>query len=164
MFKDTLKNYAYSYDKFKSEQQESVLIQELNLIKDILLQEKNYKIFMDICDEYILTSSRKIKSIQFKMINTFWKDMISYPMFQNALRQYICEQETNYKFCKYNKLVSLNPSDSERIDLLRNIFRIYSFEDELQKKIKDYYNECIEKNKLNAELFRIIFSLDEENT
>lgn len=162
--KDTLKNYAYSYDKFKSEQQESVLIQELNLIKDILLQEKNYKIFMDICDEYILTSSHKIKSIQFKMINTFWKDMISYPMFQNALRQYICEQETNYKFCKYNKLVSLNPSDSERIDLLRNIFRIYSFEDELQKKIKDYYNECIEKNKLNAELFRIIFSLDEENT
>lgn len=162
--KDTLKNYAYSYDKFKSEQQESVLIQELNLIKDILLQEKNYKVFMDICDEYILTSSYKIESIQFNTINTFWKDMLSYPMFQNALLQYICEQRINKKFCKYNKLVSLNPEDSKRIDLLRNIFRIYPFEDELQKKIKDYFNECIEKNKLNAELFRIIVSLDEENT
>lgn len=154
--KDTLKNYAYSYDKFKSEQQESVLIQELNLIKDILLQKKNYKVFMDICDEYILTSSYKIESIQFNTINTFWKDMLSYPMFQNALLQYICEQRINKKFCKYNKLVSLNPEDSKRIDLLRNIFRIYPFEDELQKKIKDYFNECIEKNKLNAELFRII--------
>lgn len=162
--KDTLKNYAYSYDKFKSEQQESVLIQELNLIKDILLQKKNYKVFMDICDEYILTSSYKIESIQFNTINTFWKDMLSYPMFQNALLQYICEQRINKKYCKYNKLVSLNPEDSKRIDLLRNIFRIYPFEDELQKKIKDYFNECIEKNKLNAELFRIIFSLDEENT
>ena len=154
--KDTLKNYAYSYDKFKSEQQESILIQELNLIKDILLQKKNYKVFMDICDEYILTSSYKIESIQFNTINTFWKDMLSYPMFQNALLQYICEQRINKKFCKYNKLVSLNPEDSKRIDLLRNIFRIYPFEDELQKKIKDYFNECIEKNKLNAELFRII--------
>lgn len=161
---DTLKNYAYSYDKFKSKQQESVLIQELNLIKDILLREDNYKIFTSICDGYILTSSYKIESMQFNTINTFWKDMLSYPQLQNALLQYICEQETDYEFCKYNKLVSLNPSDSERIDLLRNIFRIYSFEDELQKKIKDYYNECIEKNKLNAELFRIIFSLDEENT
>ena len=85
-------------------------------------------------------------------------------MFQNALLQYICEQRINKKFCKYNKLVSLNPEDSKRIDLLRNIFRIYPFEDELQKKIKDYFNECIEKNKLNAELFRIIVSLDEENT
>lgn len=161
---DTLKNYAYSYDKFRSKQQESVLIQELNLIKDILLREDNYKIFTSICDGYILTSSYKIESMQFNTINTFWKDMLSYPQLQNALLQYICEQETDYEFCKYNKLVSLNPSDSERIDLLRNIFRIYSFEDELQKKIKDYYNECIEKNKLNAELFRIIFSLDEENT
>lgn len=160
--KDTLKNYAYSYDKFKSEQQESVLIQELNLIQDVLLQ--NYKVFMDICDEYILTSSYKIKSIQFNTINTFWKDMLSYPMFRNALQQYICEQRINKKNCKYNKLVSLNPEDSKRIDLLRNIFRIYSFEDEVQKKIKDYYNECIKKNMLNAELFRIIFSLDEENT
>lgn len=162
--KDTLKNYAYSYDKFKSEQQESVLIQELNLIKDILLQGRNYKVFMDICDEYILTSSYKIESIQFNTINTFWKDMLSYPMFQNALLQYICEQRINKKFCKYNKLVSLNPEDSKRIDLLRNIFRIYPFENELQKKIKDYFNECIEKNKLNAGLFRIIVSLDEENT
>lgn len=160
--KDTLKNYAYSYDKFQSEQQKSVLIQELNLIKDILLREDNYKIFTSICNGYILKSYKR-KRI-FNKIDTFWKDMLSYPQFQNALLQYICEQETDYEFCKYNKLVSLNPSDSERIDLLRNIFRIYSFEDELQKKVKDYYNECIEKNKLNAKLFRIIFSLDEENT
>lgn len=159
---DTLKNYAYSYDKFKSEQQESVLIQELNLIKDILLREDNYKIFTSICNGYILKSYKR-KRI-FNKIDTFWKDMLSYPQLQNALLQYICEQETDYEFCKYNKLVLLNPSDSERIDLLRNIFRIYSFEDELQKKVKDYYNACIEKNKLNAELFRIIFSLDEENT
>lgn len=162
--KDTLKNYAHSYDKFKSKQQESDLIQELNLIKDILLQEKNYKVFMDICDEYILTSSYKVESIQFNTINTFWKDMLSYPQFQEALIEYICEQNINKKFCKYNKLVSLNASDSERIDLLRNIFKIYFFEGKIQNLIKDYYNECIKRNKLNAELFRIIFSLDEKNT
>lgn len=160
--KDTLKNYAYSYDKFKSEQQDSILIQELNLIKDILLRKDNYKIFTSICNEYILKSYNK-KHI-FNKIETFWKDMLSYPQFQNALLQYICELETDYEFCKYNKLASLNPYDTERIDWLRNIFKIYVLKDELQKKIKDYYNECIKKNKLNAELFRIIFSLDEKNT
>lgn len=119
---------------------------------------------MDICDEYILTSSYKVESIQFNTINTFWKDMLSYPQFQEALIEYICEQNINKKFCKYNKLVSLNASDSERIDLLRNIFKIYFFEGKIQNLIKDYYNECIKRNKLNAELFRIIFSLDEKNT
>lgn len=162
--KDTLKNYASAYDKFKLDNTDCSL-NELKSINEILLRRENYKIFNEVCDEYIIKSSYKRNSYEFKILGSFWKDLLSCQNFRIALVHYICELDIVNNVFRFDKLISLDPKDFQRINVLKYVLYIGNFDDKLKGKIIHYYDmvrHVTEKNRnynINAELIKLIFSL-----
>lgn len=156
--KDVLKNYSFTYDNYELD------ITEVSRISEILLRKENRKIFKEICDEYILTSSYKKNSKKWNVISNLWKDLLFNPSFRVALVHYVCKIDTVGKSFRLNKLTSL---DTERIEILQKALCLDNFDDAVRHEVIDYYNRLRNLSgeigsKLmceNAELINLIFQV-----
>lgn len=172
--KDTLKNFAFSYDYHNHMEDTVRSREEIANISEILLRKEHSSVFREICDEYLLRSSRRSRHAGgWVEPNSLWIDLLSCEGFRTAFVKYICEQpdkDTDEKAYKFNKLLSLNENDSVRINMLRNALRRDRLGPELGKIVSGYYNQATRKAATdnnanivnNNRLIKSVFSLQED--
>lgn len=168
--KDTLKNYSFNYDGFE----ESTRSKELKFISELLSKKENYKVFTEICNDYIIKSKENIiKSKQkngaiWVMMNTLWKDLLDIQEFKTQVARRICNSAMRKN---PDRIVELNIEieDEERIGVLHNALQMDKFDDKLKEEINNCYDKLIkfkpqnDASSKNAELFKKIFSLPDKD-
>lgn len=169
--KDALKNYAFTYETVKLKDKDCAR-KEVEHICQILLRDNNRRIFEEICDEYIIRSTHKIKSNKWKRMNALWEDLLTWQDFRIAMVHYICKSEVKMSYNKgrrSSKLLYLDRGDFMRVQILKTALCMDNFDDELKHKVVDCYNKVIfaaektgdEFKYKDAELIKSIFSLNE---
>lgn len=173
--KDALKNYAFTYNLYKLNQQYSTQ-NEVERIAQILSRQNNSNIFEEICDEYILRSSFKKRTGEWSTMNTLWIDLLFCQNFKRSVAYYICRSEEKMVLsenCKYSKFSSLNSEDSRRINILQEAFCWDHFDDNLKSRIVNCYRMMSRAaEKTGAEsvytrdmaLLKLLFSLEDDRT
>ncbi len=158
--KDALKNYAFYYDIYKKDKISSQT--EIECICKILLRKANRKIFVEICDEYIIKSTSG-NGNKWNTINSLWKDLLCLEDFKVAFVNYFCNSGIKKivdKWSEHNKPY-LNKKDYKRIEILRTALCQDNLDNEQKKMVLKCYQDI--KNNAeqsgNSELIKHIFSM-----